>query len=226
MQYTKQHIFLSGSVGVGKTTALKTFNDEYGDCVSCIVIKEYIDYDEEGEARLEAFTKGNLPLYDFQVYILDMLEQQLNCDDYESARVVVWERHPEEALEIFSTEMDEKHKEKLLDRIEMMSRVYEFPLLKDRKKFAKLTFNTLDVSDVFIADVIYDVIKASISVEAVEKVPKVMYIFLYIPNFNIGEHYKRILKRGRVSEIDKFKNMINLASLNMQYLEFIKTIGK
>lgn len=226
MTSVKQHIFLSGSVGVGKTTALKTFDEVYGNFVNMIIIKEYIDYDTEGEARLTACQQGDMTLYDFQLYIMDMLEQQLNCDDYEGAKIVVWERHPEEALEIFSTDLTTVEKKKLKDRLEMLSQLYGFPLLSERKNFQKLTFNTLDISDMFIADVMYDIIKASLSEEARGKVPKGMYVFLFIPNFNLEEHYKRIVKRGRTCEIERYKNLINLANLNLKYLKFIESIGK
>lgn len=226
MTSVKQHIFLSGSVGVGKTTAIKTFDEVYGNFVNCIVIKEYIDYDGEGLARLTACQAGDITLFDFQIYIMDMLEQQLNCDDYDGAKVVIWERHPEEALEIFSCEMDKEDKKKLKSRLELLSQLYGFPMLSERKGFQKLTFNTLDVSDMFVADVMYDIIKASLSEEARGKVPRAMYVFLYIPNFNLEEHYKRIVKRGRTCEIEKYKNLINLANLNLKYLKFIESIGK
>ena len=226
MTSVKQHIFLSGSVGVGKTTAIKTFDEVYGNFVNCIVIKEFIDYDTEGEARLAACADGKMTLFDFQLYILDMLEQQLNSDDYDGARLVVWERHPEEAIEIFSTDLSIVERKKLKDRLEMLSDLYNFPMLKNKKDFQKLTFNSLDVSDMFVADVIYDIIKASFSEEAKSKVPKAMYVFLFIPNYNVAEQYQRIMKRGRTCEIEKYKNLINLANLNLQYLKFIETIGK
>ena len=226
MSVNKLHIFLSGSVGVGKTTALTTFDSVYGDFVNMVIIREYIDYDVEGEARLTACQKGDLALFDFQMYIIDLLEQQLNTDSYDVAKVVVWERHPEEAIEIFSSELTVDEKKKLKDRLDMLSELYGFPLLKERKDFSKLTFNSLNVSDMFIADVMYDIIKASMSEESKGKIPKAMYVFLFIPNFNLKEHYKRIVSRGRSCEIERYKNLINLANLNLIYLKFIESIGK
>lgn len=222
------HIFLSGSVGVGKTTALKAFLDVYAPLVNCIVIQEYIDYDDEGEAKFNQWIDGKLTLLEFQMYILDCFEAQLDSPLYHCAKVCIWERHPQEALEIFAKDLPIIQKMKFMERLKKLSEMYEFPLLDTgkRKEFNKITFNTLDVSDMFIADVLYDTIRATLCKEAATNLPLGFYIFLYIPNNCVDSQYDRIVKRGRVHEIERYKNVHALIDVNNQYQEFMDTFKK
>lgn len=92
---TGKFIFVSGSIGVGKSTfineIIKRFTDQ-----KVTIIREYIDYDNKGNQMLNNFLERSISPMDFQKYIIQCyLEQLINN---KNSDVFIFERHPMESL--------------------------------------------------------------------------------------------------------------------------------
>lgn len=97
MEY--QFIFISGTVGVGKSTIIDKLMDEYEN-KPCL-IKEYIDFDYEGAEKLDKFLLGVTSAFEFQKYVVDCAFSQFigwMNNPNKPSNIVIWERHPMESL--------------------------------------------------------------------------------------------------------------------------------
>ena len=116
----KIHIFISGSVGVGKTTLINAFYEKYKDRVNIFRMKEYIDFDPNGYNKYCLWRNNKMSLLDFQLYILSQFDEQVQLPEYQTAKVIIWERHPQEAQLIFSTDMEKRDITIILEKVAVM----------------------------------------------------------------------------------------------------------
>ena len=104
----RKYIFISGTIGAGKSTIVEKIKERFANA-SISVIKEYIDYDPEGDKMLNEYLSGKMTCFDFQVYMLQQYEKQINGAE---GKVLLFERHPLEGLLFASVKLseDELHK--------------------------------------------------------------------------------------------------------------------
>lgn len=216
----KHHYFISGSVGVGKSSAINHFMVKYGkEKIKTCYIKEYIDYDCLGAYELDLCIKGKTSLLQFQFYILGKFIEQLDTEDYKNAKFVIWERHPMEALKVFSQGLKEEEKEKLRVAIEEMCETFGVPCIDDYIPTHGLKLSTYHLSSDSIADLIYDEMKSNLLRDHY----KATFIFLYVPKPFITEQQERIFKRGRQMEIQRYSKKEELEKINDLYIQFANT---
>lgn len=110
---SSKFIFVSGSIGVGKSTfineIIKRFKDQ-----NVTIIKEYIDYDPYGNQKLNDFLERDISPMEFQKYIIKCYLDQIINNKHSD--IFIFERHPMESL-IFAKSSFESN--------------YEFELLKN-----------------------------------------------------------------------------------------------
>lgn len=122
---TNNYIFVIGSIGVGKSTFIDCLLDRIKD-LHPIHIKEFIDYDPEGEVKLNMNLRGEMSAFDFQKYIVDCYFNQFR--NYHHKTLVV-ERHPQESLLFASQFLTRPDYNKLDVYIKNMCQIYGVPLL-------------------------------------------------------------------------------------------------
>ena len=152
METTRKHIFITGSVGVGKSTAINEvmrLSKVLG--INVFYVKEYIDYDVYGVVEYDNWSNGRMSLIDFQKYICNQFRAQLKTPEYMLSSLVIWERHPREALMVFSqTGLSDSEREELDSLISELESDYEIPrLLKDNTCYR---FNMTMSSPLMIAN--------------------------------------------------------------------------
>lgn len=217
MFQTKIHYFISGSVGVGKSSAIQTFMLKYGTSrIKTCFIKEYIDFDCFGSTKLNDYVSHKMSLIDFQLYILDCFRKQLDTEEYRNAKFVLWERHPREAQKVFATTLSISDQRIFEEAISNLETEFDIPPIVDTLKYRALKLSTYHLSSETIADIIYDEMKSNIA----SRMWDATFIFLYIPKQFVEEQFKRICVRGRPMEIDSYKNLKNLSELNRKYYNF------
>lgn len=218
---SKIHIFLGGSVGVGKTTTIdNTFSPLFFDHDSTVlVIQEYIDYyPEEGQKELQKYLTNKINAVDFQKYILECYVKQINTPRYESARIIVWERHPYEQLMFLEKDFDagrctnKEFHAFLYDMIGTCQR-YEIPPLNQSLKFKAM--NTEKIS----AEIIGSIIENLSLNQLLCSKPRSFYFFLYCGSLELQQ--QRIIHRGRQSECEHYQNIENLKEINERYVQFL-----
>ncbi|EKE37533.1 hypothetical protein ENU1_193710 [Entamoeba nuttalli P19] len=223
LQYNfgKQHFFIGGSIGTGKTTLVNLIL-EYMDFYShTVVIKEFINYDKGGEIKLHHLHNRLISNYEFQQYVLDCYEKQLNSELYEEADFVLWVRHPIESLEIFCKNNDSlsvKERSQLDLRMKQMCRRYSIPNIRD-KSVAVLNVDTSRLSIEIIQEAI---INTYIHPAMLGIMERDLYVFLFCGDTDT--QFKRIKKRGRTVELEQYKKKEDLFSLNDVYYMFYSNI--
>lgn len=88
-------IFVSGSIGVGKSTFINEIIKRFAD-QNVTVIREYIDYDTRGNQMLNNFLERSITPMEFQKYIIQCYLDQLV--DNKNSDIFIFERHPMESL--------------------------------------------------------------------------------------------------------------------------------
>lgn len=218
----KRHIFIGGSVGVGKTTALNNLAINLSEKGSIFFIKEYIDFKPfEGRTKLEQFNRGRLQCYEFQQFILGCFQEQINSLDYAVSSICIWERHPAEAL-MFMKQSVESGKTEKRD-LQLFK--------KDLKAFFKRNnIPPLDHHlsvfriDTYLKDeeLIMMIIKASVAKIFLEN--KDIGYFFYLYCSNTEEQTRRIHKRGREIEKQLYPTAKEVGILNKNYYTFLDKI--
>lgn len=101
-----QKIFISGSVGVGKTTFIQTFthNIKASGNTNVHVIPEYIDGDPNGNDMLQNYLNHTISAYEFQNYVVTFYDKYIMSmiDNVKQGDVIVFERLPDESIAIFA----------------------------------------------------------------------------------------------------------------------------
>ncbi|EDR30188.1 hypothetical protein EDI_345290 [Entamoeba dispar SAW760] len=215
------HIFLSGSVGVGKSTILKELVSLLRNDFRIYQMKEYIDIDTNGISRLKEFQDGKLSKYSFHKYIISWYKQQAKNSEFTSAEIVLWERHPIEALEIFCSGTEgitEIEKEDLNTEIVEFCKEYAIPIA--HKGCCKVKM--LDTANESVNILVETIYANSIAQIRVGEYLFSCTFFLYCSDIEL--QYKRIIGRGRDSEISFYMNRKNLSWINRKYFDYFAEI--
>lgn len=218
----RRHIFIGGSVGVGKTTTLNGLTMNLCEKGSIFFIKEYIDFKPtEGKKKLEDFNRGHLPCYEFQQFILECFQEQINSIEYEVASICIWERHPAESLMFMKQSVDSGKTEK-----------QELKLFKNDLKrfFVKNKIPKLDHHlkvfkiDTYLKDeeLMMMIIKSSVAKIFLEN-KDIGYFFLFYCS-NEEEQLRRIHNRGREIEKQIYPTVKEINILNKNYYSFLDKI--
>ena len=216
----KYHYFVSGSVGVGKTSIINNFICKYGNELSLCVIKEYIDFDCNGYQKLEDWIEGRIKLIEFQTYIVEQFRKQLDTPQYRNSKFVLWERHPEEALRIFATDLIDEDRFTLEKKINELECEFNIPEINDCGIMEhSLKIPNYGISEKVISKIIYEEMLTNIFNDSWE----CTFIFIYIPEEFIQEQQRRIFNRNRPKEVETYKNLLNLQKLNAKYINFANT---
>lgn len=192
-----KYLFLCGSIGVGKSFLLEKLQ-EYYVLKKVLFIKEYIDWDENGDNKLNEFLEGKVTALDFQYYIVNSYFEQLISRDYE---LIVFERHPIESLLFASQKLTIEELFKLYCYIKNMCELYKVPLPEN------CFYDYIENKDA----------EASIKeiTELVKMYPSVL-IHLTVDEYEQG---KRLMKRGRFSDKEYLsdENLYYLRKINYDY---------
>ncbi|BFU26186.1 hypothetical protein EHI2019_000519700 [Entamoeba histolytica] len=118
--------FISGSIGVGKTTTIQALI-EYFNKENVGIIEEYIDYSPRiGKMLISDVGNGIERNYTLQKFILQCYEEQLKNN--KNKKVIIIERHPREAIEVFceiDKTMTEKEREEITNKIYLIEKEYQ-----------------------------------------------------------------------------------------------------
>lgn len=218
----KIHLFISGSVGVGKSTLIEAFYEKYKDRVNIFRMKEYIDFDPNGYNKYCQWRNNKISLLDFQLYILDQFEEQTQLPEYQTAKLIVWERHPQEAQLIFSSDLGKEDSEFLDEQINGFLDYHCIPKLDLSKRMWGYTIDTWNLTTKAAAHIIYEFVLNILVREKND--PNLILVF--IPKDKIEAQFGRIVKRGREEEIKLYSNIRNLESLNSKYFRFFANYTK
>ena len=186
------YVFFSGAIGVGKSTLMNSMK-LFLNRKKFIFIKEYIDYQKNiGELLLGKLKEGKITDWDFQNYILDCYEAQLNKITNED--VVLMERHPMEALEVFIrrgyNRMPPTYEKEIEERI---LRVMEKFCIPDLRDCAMERYNT----SLFTLKSIVDDFNSKIISNYKNDNKHATVCFL---EAEVEDMVKRVVLRGRPSE--------------------------
>lgn len=200
------NVFIDGSIGVGKTTTVELLS-KLLEGSRVYVIKEYIDLDPEiGAKKLEMNLKEELSDYDFQSYIIGCTERQLHSIEFETARIVIWERHPLKGLEVFGkSKLSPTDYIKLRMKLEGLLEHYG---VESDPWFTN--FDTSSLSPLFVAEAILREIGEAFIQDAA-------YIAIRLKCSNIYEQQKRIMERGRDIEKFVYSDIDKLIKVNDKY---------
>jgi len=101
-----QKIFISGSVGVGKTTFIEMFTKSISrdNETNVHVIPEYIDGDPNGNKMLQDYLNHSISAYEFQNYVVTFYDKYIMSiiNTIKAGDVIVFERLPDESIAIFA----------------------------------------------------------------------------------------------------------------------------
>ena len=218
METARKHIFITGSVGVGKSTAIQeTIRLSKILNLSICYIKEYIDYDVYGVTQYDNWSNGRMALIDFQKYICNQFRAQLKSPEYMLSSLVIWERHPREALMVFSqTGLSESERDELNDMITELEDDYEIPKIETIDKQICYRFNMTMSSPQMIANHCISLcgILSSNDINC-------FFVYLYYPVKSTFRQLDNIRKRGRKSEIERYNYIQNLIDVNRLYEDFV-----
>ncbi|EDR22607.1 hypothetical protein EDI_011070 [Entamoeba dispar SAW760] len=221
--FKKQHVFISGGLGTGKTTLFNLLKNYVEPKADACFIKEYINYDSKGEEYLEQLFNKELTNYRFQLYIIDCYEEQLNTPEYEAADLIVWERHPMESLYIFCNsehELADAEKFTLKMKLERLCEKYQIPHIYDAEfQLLNLDTSTLSIDSTFnylMLEYIYPILLGEMEGD--------IFILLYCSD--LKEQFDRVINRGRISECNHYKEKEDLLPVNSAYDDlFFKLIN-
>ena len=204
MEY--QFIFISGSIGAGKSTVIDKLRDVYDN--KPYLIKEYIDYDQCGETKLNEFLEQKITPFEFQKYVVDCAFNQfvsIMNDSNKQSNIVIWERHPMESLIFAAQKLPVSELERLYDYIFNLCEKLGVPLPSECTflNIKKNTSTECYSSNIEkICDKIFDFKSSN------------MNLLIHL-NVDEREQTKRLLKRSR--ESDK----LYLMERGMEYLRRI-----
>lgn len=216
----KHHYFVTGSIGVGKSTSLKEFMWRYGSsAIKTYFIQEYIDFDCMGAKMLQDWLDGDMSLLAFQLYIVGQFRKQLDTEEYRNAKFVIWERHPMETLKVFASDLKRKEKMELQRVLEDLCDTYRIPKIDMYLPMRGVRLSTYHLAPQTIADIIYDLMKADL----VKEESSGLFIYLYVPRSLVREQQKRIQERGRPMEVRTYSDIDALIAVNDKYTVFANT---
>lgn len=206
------HYFISGSIGVGKTTYINHLYKLMKG--KCTLIKEYIDYDSNGVEMLSKWHLKKITTFQFQNYIIDCFIKQL---ENKTENILIWERHPLETIDIFCRQKQCLTKEEkfiLLKKLKVMMETYNIP--QSIENYRIFYINCFE--DNFIKKG-YDYIMNYLHFQ-----PKLcLVIYLGIDVFHFSIQIDNIIKRNRLIEKNTYttqEGMNALWKLNFTYHQY------
>ncbi|EDR25489.1 hypothetical protein EDI_273470 [Entamoeba dispar SAW760] len=212
-----RHIFLSGGLAVGKTTILNYLRSVCIDMEDVFFVQEYIDFDIDGESRLECLHRGVIKNYQFQKYVLGCYRKQFMKQEFRRATIVIWERHLSEALSIFcdgDESLTIEEREDIKNDIDDLCEMYDIPSLDNiNVKFVKVDTAAIEIKQVIqllLNGVIYPMLMKNYRHD--------LFVLLYCGD--LKEQFRRVLQRGRNVELDMYKTSEDLLKINDTYFEF------
>lgn len=209
------HFFISGSIGVGKTTVIDYLKKKMLGNDTFYFVKEYIDFDPDGKQMLERSLDGSLSLKDFQLYICDQFYfqmQQFHENIHSDIAVCIWERHPLEALEIFARELNDNDKKCVLNAILKLLDYFHIPQLTGHEITEIYSFNTAAITPMFVSDWAYNTILDMMASDV-----NIHCWCLLRCDLAGVEQYARIRRRGRECEINEYAGNNKLMKINTYY---------
>lgn len=208
MSNTK-HFFISGSIGVGKTTYInhlcKLMKGQ------CMIIKEYIDYDKNGEDMLTKWHQKEISCFEFQSYILDCFNKQL---ENQTSNILIWERHPLETIDIFCSQEDCLSKEEKLIlkyKLIVLMETYHIPQSIENYRIYYINFfedNHITKGFKYIMKYLHFYMNLSV------------IIYLGVDTLQFSNQIDNIIKRNRLVEKNFYttqEGMDSLWKLNFEY---------
>lgn len=120
----RRYLFLSGTIGAGKSTLLSKLKGVFAN-YGVSLIKEYIDYDLQGDSKLNDFLKGNISCMDFQVYVLQCYQRQIR---EATGNLLIFERHPMENIIFASCSLSPEQLKALWRMTKHMCELEEIPM--------------------------------------------------------------------------------------------------
>ena len=98
-----QKIIISGGVAVGKSSiisAVTKYLDSQG--IKWVYIPEYIDVKEDGLQKLNEYLRGEMPVFDFQTYVIEYYNEYIGNLVLNGDEVLIFERGIDDAITCFS----------------------------------------------------------------------------------------------------------------------------
>lgn len=220
MAYTRKHIFITGSVGVGKTSSI---TEAVNQCVlmgiNVFYVREYIDFDPYGINHYDNWTNGRESLISFQKYICKQFREQLKTPEYMTAKLVIWERHPREALLVFSqTGLSDDERQELDEMITELEDDFLIPKLVENTPIC-YQFDMSFATPKLIGSIVVGTFARLISDSSIHT----CFIYLFYNRNSISLQYGNICKRGRLEEINRYSIFKNLIDINNLYANFVAT---
>lgn len=212
----RKHIFVTGSVGVGKSHSISdTIYQSTSLGLNVFYVKEYIDYDPYGINQYDNWINDRISLIEFQKYICNLFREQLKTPAYMMSKLVVWERHPREALLVFSQSgLSDDEYEELDNMITELEEDFEIPKLSINK-LPCYGFNMQFASTKMIASFII-----STFTNMIINNDNCFFIYLYYTHSGLGQQLNNIKRRGRIEEIQRYSFIQNLIDINDLYTIF------
>lgn len=217
MATTRKHIFITGSVGVGKTSTInEALSQSQSLGVNVFYVKEYIDNDPYGVNKYDDWTNNRMSLFDFQMYICNEFRKQLKSPEYMLAGLVIWERHPREALMVFSQSgLSDSERERLHNAISELEEDYDIPRLMDTPKCYAINMSSL--SPKFVGSIVISTFTQLI----LDNTDSCYFLYLFYPRNRLYAQLANIKRRGRTHEIARYDLVDNLVEINRLYDEFV-----
>ena len=202
------YIFVTGTIGAGKTSLIDKLASLYQD--QAYIIKEYIDYDEDGNNKLNDFLDGKYPAYDFQKYIVDCyMKQFIEADkfffDKKGQKIIICERHPLESLLFASFKLDQHQMGYLHDYIKDCCEKLRIPLPTE---CYQIIFRGEATGSAVNTDESLTKVANKIKVRKCDN--KNLFVHLDVDD---KQQLSRLMKRGRESDL-KYLNEPRMEYLN------------
>ncbi len=208
-------LVITGGIGAGKSTAcqlIKELFEMHG--IPINTIREYINYDPNGQQVLADFISGKISNFMFQNYILDTYK--LQCAENRRNGITIIERPPEDSIACFANitysntnELVFEQLEKLWSKVKNIVDVNDLPSYND---FDETQTVGLVSRDLF--KTINDIISI-IDSDLAEGVSKRIVVLVVK---DVKQTKNRIAKRGRECESsysDEYLNTINNFYVNV-----------
>lgn len=209
-----RHIFVTGFIGVGKSTLIsqwKRWFDKRG--ISCAIVEEYISWEPiRGEEMLRASYHADSTM-DLQLFIIKCYREQLS--HMKNVQYVLWERGPWECLETFFRGSEED-KAKLANHLDDLMR--EFKIERPIQAFPPHDITDVDPSN-------FSSVISFFMTNAKQVFKRGTSVYVFLTAIDHQRQLDNIIKRGRPSELAHYKKVEDLFEINMKYIKIFRTYG-
>lgn len=210
-------LVITGGIGAGKSTAcqlIKELFEMHG--VPINTVREYINYDPNGQQVLADFISGKISNFMFQNYILDTYK--LQCGESKKSGITIVERPPEDSIACFANitykntnELILGDLEKLWSKVKSIIDTNDLPSYNDFKETQTVGLLSRD-----LFKTINDIITV-IDSDLAEGVSKRIIVLIVK---DVRQTKNRIAKRGRKCESNYSDEY--LSTINNFYVNVVK----